>query len=657
MRFAMRRIAADLIALILLGATAALWLALAYRGERSAALTVTAPPVMLPSSGLYELEPLVDRPGSFRWTDGAATLAPPNPGGRTLLRLDLSSGSAWATPVEVGAGDLLQRFTVWPGIRAYRLMVPPQPGERVTLTLRSPTFAADQRQFGVVVVDLLIAGDGPAPLLLLAALLFASLGWYGLLRRAGLAVPWAAAAILAMQFTVCIWQAAGAWRYALLGGVLILGGVGALGALLIERRWPPLFPATPHPGSWSRRDSLALGGLLILALAICLPWLGAPDPVGDMELSARWMGFMLRGDIADVFALGGDYLPLRLSILWLLGPLVPLLGGTFFDPVAPVTHVILKLPSLTALLLTVVLIYRWARLYGGTGHAALIAGLYAVAPPVWINVAWWGQVDVLLTLPMAASIVLLDRWRGRVSWLCWATALLIKSQAIILTPLLYAATLRRYGPRGLVEGSLLTLTLIVIGSAPFVLIGEGPGLYQAAIGSVGRFPQATNRAYNLWWLVVGDQLVSDQTMWAGLSYRSIGFLLLGAVALLVMLAVLRNPGGPQRALGAAVLALAFFVLPTQIHERYVFFVMPFLLLATAAELRLLLPFGVIVITSTLNILGAIGGFAPALTRAIRASPLPELAAWANLIVLVALLIALFVPPRGLRYHGRVMSDE
>lgn len=649
----MRRIAADLIALVLLSVAAALWPGLVYAGYRSAVLDVEALPVMLPTSGLHELEPLVDRPGSFRWSDGVAMLAPPNPGGRLLLRLELSSGSVGVTPVELDAGNLRQRFVVWPGLRVYRLLAPSQPGERVMLILRSPTFEVSQRQLGVVIVRLLIAGDGPAPPLLLAALLFASLSGYGLLRRAGLAVPWAAAAILGMQMTTCIWQAAGAWRYALLGGLLILGGGGALGALLVERRWPPLLPVAPHPLVWTRRDRLALGGLLALALALCLPWLAAPDPVGDLELAARRMGVLLRDGLAEAFSSGGDYLPLRLYLLRLLAPLVQLLGGSFYDPVTPITHVLIKLPSLTALLLTVALIYRWSRAYGGTARAALLAGLYAVAPPVWINVAWWGQVDVLLTFPMLVAVALLDRWRGQVSWFAWAVALLIKPQAIILAPLQYAATLRRHGPRGLLTGGLITLALIVVASAPFVLIGQGPGLYQAAVGAVGRFPQATNRAYNLWWLVVGDQLISNQTTWAGLSYRAIGFLLVGLVALLVMLAVLRNPAGPLRALGAAVLALAFFVLPTQIHERYAFFVLPFLLLAAAADLRLLLPFAVLVITSTLNILGAIGGFAPPFTGAIRASPLPELTAWANLIVLLALLIVLFVPPRGLRHadHG------
>jgi Gpi18-like mannosyltransferase len=253
---------------------------------------------------------------------------------------------------------------------------------------------------------------------------------------------------------------------------------------------------------------------------------------------------------------------------------------------------------------------------------------------------------VLLTLPMAAAVIWLDRWQGRGSWLAWATGLLIKAQAIVLAPLIYAATLRRYGSRGFVTGVMIALSLIVALSAPLVLLGEGPGLYQTVVGSVGRFPQVTNRAYNLWWLVVGDQRVSDLTEWAGMSYRTLGFLLVGAAALLVMLAVLRHPHPHTYLVGAAALGLAFFTLPTQIHERYAFFALPFLLLASAADPRLLLPYAVLATNATINIFGAIGSFTPELMPLIHNSALPQVVAWVNLATLAGLLIYLYVVPQG-----------
>lgn len=648
----------DLLALALLLLAAPLWLALAYAGERGAALPADALPVMLPASGLYEPEPLADRPGSFRWTDGDATLAPPNPGGQIVVELMLASGFTSPTTVTVSAGDEEVALLVEPGLHEYELLLEPQTGERFELGLASSSTPVGGRSLGVMFHSLMVSGDGPAPLALLGALLLATAGAYPLLRRSGLAAWPAAATVLGLQAAAALWLWAGAWAYALVGQLLALAGAAALGALIVERIWPPAPPAPAPPLALSRADKAALGGLMLLALALCLPWLGAPDPVGDLELSARRMGFMAEGGFAEAFSYGGDYMPLRLYILRLLGALVPLLGGAYYEPLPAITRAIIKLPSLTALLLTVALLFVWARRYRDTRGAALIAGLYAVVPPVWMNVAWWGQVDVLLSLPMVAAIALLDVARGRWAWLAWAAGLLVKPQAIILAPLMYAATLRRHGPRGLAEGGGLAAALIALASAPFALIGQGPGLYQAAVGSVGRFPQVTNRAYNLWWLVVDDDIVSDLTELGGLSYRSIGMLLIGLAALLAMLAVLRRPDGPTRAAAAAALALAFFALPTQIHERYAFFALPFLLLAAAADGRALLPFAAIALTGTINILGAIRGFVPAVHAFIRASPLPDAVAWVSLATLVGLLAYAWLGPREPRPRlARAPGDD
>ncbi|NTW02027.1 MAG: hypothetical protein HGA19_12175 [Oscillochloris sp.] len=645
----MRRIWPDTLILLLLCAVAPIWLTLAYGGQRSAFFAADAFSVMLPTSGLHDLEPLTDRPESFRWTDGAAELRPPHPGGLLSLRLSLASGFDHPTSVVLRVADRAFAFEVLPGLHSYRLLLPAQPGERVSLRLESPTQIINDRALGLVFHTLYVAGAGVAPPQLLVPLLLATLGVYLLLRRAGFGLPVASALVILFQVVVAAWQYAGLWRYALLGQLLIAGAGAALAALVIAWIWPALEPCGRHAvgvraqeSGGARRAggfvSPTLAALLLLTVLICLPWLGAPDPVGDLELSARRMGFMYeRGGFSQAYTYGGDYMPLRLYILRGLAYLVQPLGGAFYDPIPAITRALIKLPSTTALLITVALLYWWGLRYSGPRRAALIAALYAVIPPVWMNVAWWGQVDVLLALPMVASLVLLDFGRGRWSWICWAAGLLIKPQAVILAPLLYVLTLRRYGSRGLVEGGALAMGLVGLASAPLVFLGQGPGLYQAAAGSVGRFPRVTNRAYNLWWLVVRDMPVSDVTQVFGLSYRNMGFVLVALAAGLACLAVLRRPGSFSRMAAAAALAMAFFTLPTQIHERYSFFALPFLLLCAATDARAFLPFGLLTITATLNILGSIPGFIPEVQRVIVRSSIPTVVAWVNMAILMSLL--------------------
>src|SRR5690606_6712506 len=153
--------------------------------------------------------------------------------------------------------------------------------ERVGLRLSSPVSEVDGRALGVMLHKASIAGGGSAPLAMIGALLFAGLGAFLLLRRAGLGALVAGAITLGMSILAALWIWAGVWAYGLLGQLLMLAGVAAFAALLIERIWPPLPPEPAPQLGFSRADWLALAGLIGLALILCLPWLGAPDPVGD----------------------------------------------------------------------------------------------------------------------------------------------------------------------------------------------------------------------------------------------------------------------------------------------------------------------------------------------------------------------------------------
>ncbi len=631
--------------LFLLGTAWAL-ASLVYQPLRAAAFTMDALPVMLPYEGLHEREQFPDDPRVYRWTKGQGQVDLPNPGGPVVVQVGLAGGTRSAVPVAIHAAGMTLPFQVDAGLRTYALLLPTTQGERLSLTVESPTFEARNRTLGVVVSFISISGGGAVPAQVLLVLVCATLGIYLLLRQVGVRLALAVPGVLLLQALVLVWQVAGGWRYGLFGPLLLLAGTSGLAALVLER-WYPVAPAVPSlapsPVTFSQRDGQIIALLLLVALAVRLPWLGAPDPVGDMELAARRMWFLHDYGLAGSYLYGGDYVPIRLYLLWGLSQLVQPLGGDFFAPLPAVTMTLIKLPGMLADLATVAIIYLWSRRWSGMRTAALIAALYTLSPPVWMNVAWWGQVDTLLMLPLLGTVLLLGRANGRWSWLCWMVALLIKPQAIILAPLLFGATLRLHGSRGVLQGGALAVGLFVSACMPLVLAEQGPGLLQAYAGSVGRFPRLTIGAYNLWYLVSpGGAGVDDVPVLGPLTYRLLGILLLGCVALLVSVALLRRADGPMRVEGAAVLALAFFALPTQIHERYLFLTLAFLALRIAGDERMVLPYVILVFTATINILGDLDGFVPPAAAAITASPLPLLCAGVNLTVLLGLLVHLLV---------------
>jgi Gpi18-like mannosyltransferase len=301
----------------------------------------------------------------------------------------------------------------------------------------------------------------------------------------------------------------------------------------------------------------------------------------------------------------------------------------------------------------------WGQRWASLRWAAIVACLYAAAPPVWMNVAWWGQVDALLMLPLALAILMLGQAQGRWSWLCWALALLIKAQAIIFAPLLVIVTLRRYGSRGIVQGVLIAGAVVVLGCVPLLIAGQGFPLADAYLGSVGRFPRTTYGAYNLWHLVLGGAVTEDHNLFVWpLSYRSAGLVLLGGAVGAIGIALWRDSGAQGRVRAAALLALSFFLLPTQIHERYLFLSLPLLALWATYERRLT---GALVwysIAAALNIVLILSGFWPAAKDVLEGYPQLMLAISAINLSLFGLLLlrAVWPPAQGLRRGAGISSS-
>jgi Gpi18-like mannosyltransferase len=639
----------DLLLLLALAVAAAAGAARVYAERRSASFEMNAPPGLLPAAGLNELESFPGGVGNYRWTNGRGVLRLPNPGGAVVLQLSLAAGDGRLTPVELRAGGAAQRFVVAAGLRRYALLLPPSGGDRIPLQIDSPTFDDGGRSLGVLLSAPRLRGGGAPPWQALAALIAAICGAYALLCAAGCGRLLAAALVGFGAAGALLWLGAEGWRYGVWTLPLLLVAAASSIAVVF-----PLFMSSrerakeaPPRLNW-RREAPALALVLGLALAARAPLLAAPDPVGDLKLSARQMARLGSEGLGAAYDLGNDYMPLRLLILRGLSLVAPALGATADTPLPPATLVLLKLPGLLADAATIALIYAVARRWRSVAAAAGLALLYALAPPVWINVAWWGQVDALLMLPMLACALLLDRAGGRWSWLCWAAALLIKPQAIIIAPLLYAVTLRRYGARGVAQGAGLAAGLALAVCAPLALLqGGAGGIVQAYVGAVERFPWLTNQAYNLWMLVTGGRNAFDVGQGLGpLSYRAIGLLLTGAAALAVCAALLRRDDAAARFEGTAALALAFFLLPTQIHERYLFLSLAPLIVAAAAAPRLLPLFVVLSVTGALNIVGTLGGFSPALYDLIQGTPVPLVASAVNLAVLGALLVHLMLSREG-----------
>ena len=316
-----------------------------------------------------------------------------------------------------------------------------------------------------------------------------------------------------------------------------------------------------------------------------------------------------------------DYTPGYLYVLWLLGVVGGWLGGL---------GDLIKLPAILADVAVGYLVRQLVVELGGSRRAALLGALLFVVNPVtWFDSAVWAQVDSFGLIFLLLG--LRELWRDRPERAAiWATvAAVIKPQLGILIPILVAVLLKRYlieplrrrpavdqpiGPEGqagrlgrgpirLVTSGLLALGTAAALCAPFGL--SIIDLVRQVAKTAGGYPYITVNAYNPWALVeqAGNGLAKSGTWLSdianstatgtpvtilGIPALFIGTALLLAVIVLVSVVVARRDDRRTILVGLTILAIAFFVVPTRVHERYLFpfFALGAILAATSFRWRL-----------------------------------------------------------------------
>jgi len=390
----------------------------------------------------------------------------------------------------------------------------------------------------------------------------------------------------------------------------------------------PGWAASPRTGS--RDGAVGVLGLLAAALAfrliiayVLLPNSGFQVDVGAFRYWAENLasqglnGFYTR----DFFH---DYTPGYLYVLWLVGKVGQLFGGGVGD--------LIKLPPILADAALGWVVWSMARELGASSRAARIGALLVVLNPVsWLDSAIWGQVDSVGTVVLLLALRELWRDRPERSAILTVLAALIKPQLGILIPIVAVVVIRRAlwpaggygdepapvggatalerrfrGPIRILTTGLAGIATAVVVSLPFGL--SLSGLIQQVFSTAGGYPYVSVNAYNPWALVslngngvaangawacdttvlpsgpttirLGDFVLfssSGSTLtctpavtFGALPAVLVGALLFLAAALIVVVLVARRPDRRTTLVGLAILALAFFVLPTRVHERYLY---------------------------------------------------------------------------------------
>jgi len=246
---------------------------------------------------------------------------------------------------------------------------------------------------------------------------------------------------------------------------------------------------------------------------------------------------------------------------------------------------LIKLPSIIADLITAFIIYKLFKQENKALDLPIsdrlaqklaypLAALYLFHPVVLYDGVWWGQVDSLGTVFILLCFYLLVKRRPLWASVTIAVGILLKMQNVIFLPLIFLYLWLAFSWKQMVKAGAVAFGTYILITLPFSLTGHLSRSLTLITSNFDWFPLLSLNAYNLWWLVsLGRGFsTSDKILTFGLtSAKTFGLILFSAFYWLSACLVINKPKPKNLLYAFALVSAAFFLLPTQSHERYLFY--------------------------------------------------------------------------------------
>ncbi len=328
--------------------------------------------------------------------------------------------------------------------------------------------------------------------------------------------------------------------------------------------------------------------ILIVGLIARLFFIGSDGFHNDVQAFQSWSLTLAEHGYGQFYAKAGfaDYPPGYFYILGAIG----WFWEAFFkhgDPNYTILRVLVKVPAVVADLLVGIVLFKLVRRFADERWALGAAALYVLNPVVILISAMWGQVDSIAGGMALLTLYLLLRsddetdrapWFIGGAWVLFGYSLLIKPQAAILIPLFLAFAFVDVAKRemrlkatayGIASSLVLTLLLTLPFHPTWNPIDAFGWLWNKYAFGLAEYPVSSVNAFNLWGIKTAfwqsDSLpifFVPQAIWSW-------GLLLAATALILWRYVQTRTAQAFLESGALLL-LAFFILASRMHERYIF---------------------------------------------------------------------------------------
>jgi Gpi18-like mannosyltransferase len=257
-----------------------------------------------------------------------------------------------------------------------------------------------------------------------------------------------------------------------------------------------------------------------------------------------------------------DYPPLNVYIFWFFGSIANTVSSVGISAV----NIVKLAPNLFDIG-TAVLIYFFVRKQASFKFAIAATALYTFNPAVIYDAAVWGQYDAIYTFFLVLSLMLVLRSKPKLSAASLALGILTKPQGIALAPLVAFLIYKKNGLKELLFSVVVFAATVFLVILPFNWGGTPISfLTNIYFEAYKGYAYTSINAFNLWGLISG-MWVPDGNLFI------VGWALFGAFTVFTLYFLNRHFNTSDEFLAvfaAFMLLFAFFMLPTRIHERYLF---------------------------------------------------------------------------------------
>ncbi|OGK15014.1 hypothetical protein A2774_01200 [Candidatus Roizmanbacteria bacterium RIFCSPHIGHO2_01_FULL_39_12c] len=298
------------------------------------------------------------------------------------------------------------------------------------------------------------------------------------------------------------------------------------------------------------------------------------------------------------------------KIAWIINISIPLFPSKliFFIQSRSFLAATLKLPAVFADLGIAWICYLFAK--KTTGHRLtnkLITAFILFNPAFFFNSAMWGQIDAIPIFFVLVSIYLIMfSEKYLLSGVFFVLGILTKPTAFVFLPVYILFFIKKFRLINFIKAALLGFFIFYLSFIPFLNNFASPWLpfeiFSQKIMAAQSLPYVTNGAFNLWVLLHGFEGIKDTVPFLlSISYRYWGYFITGLFTVSILFRIFRRNASRYFFFASFLVAFASFLFLTKMHERYSILPLPFLLLASIKNKKLIKWFVALSSISLLNL--------------------------------------------------------